>query len=561
MSQALGDKGETQRRFMETSSVEAIHELLIEKVTSGGCDDAMVRAAASSLCQLTRQPFKGCDGIVDRLLVIAEEGGARRLGCLVCLGKLLPNEESATQELVVDRICKLTSECVTSSDGRDADMRVPTAALTLLQRALGARRGVMHCGGGGVIECLDVLGGLLGRGVEGGKAGHLSGALRCVGMLASMNRHALEITVRGPRALHVSVQGEEGGEVKSVEEGGGGEEGGGRGEGQEEEGEGKLSITGSAPRAIEVSTLWDAVRVLVSSMDPTLRGEAVRSLCSITAALFRADERGEDWVRGGREMCMGEVLEIVSVGLLDGSSSVVRLVLEGVEAIVAASHPRRGEAHNMSNRAEEAHARLTIEVGFPPRFPLNFFSSCTSLCLRSLHTPTCPLTCLVCLIMSTSQLLEMSLSLASHGNVFWGVSVAKLNAISASNFAALFRATLRPPLYLPIIPTSHDRNDTRYLPPCLDAVSSAQDAVLSSVLESLESKHFKVRDAAAQALEKLASNCLFSPGIARTSIDFDQILSVALRREVDADFCCGAQNMSFIVAALQDRLALPQVML
>jgi len=163
--------------------------------------------------------------------------------------------------------------------------------------------------------------------------------------------------------------------------------------------------------------------------------------------------------------------------------------------------------------------------------------------------------------MPLSQLLKMSLSLASHGNVYWGVSVAKLNAISASDFAALFQATLRPPIHLPIITTSQDSDDTRYLPPCLDAVSSAQDAALSSLLESLESKHTKVRDAAAEALEKLASNCLFSPGIARSNINFDQILSAALRREVDADSCRGAQNMSYIVAALQDRLALPQVML
>lgn len=347
---------------METSSVEAIHELLLEKVTSGGCDDATVRAAASSLCQLTRQPFNGCNGIVDRLLAIAEEGGARRLGCLVCLCKLLPDEESGTQELVMERICKLTSECVTSSDGGDADMRIPTAALTLLQRVLSAGGGIIHRGRGDVLECIDVLGVLVGRGVEGGKAGHVSGALRCVGMLASMSREALQMTVRGPQALHVSVQGEERGRVKSVEEGG--REGEGKGE--EQEGEDKSSITGNALRAIEVSTLWDAVRVLVSSMDPTLRGEAVRSLCSITAALFQADERGEDWVPRGRERCMGEVLEIVRIELLNGSSAVIRLVLEGVEAIIAASNPRRGEARNMSNRSEDAHARLTIEVGSPP---------------------------------------------------------------------------------------------------------------------------------------------------------------------------------------------------
>ena len=345
---------------METSSVEAIHELLLETVTSGGCDDATVRAAASSLCQLTRQPFNGCDGIVDRLLGIAEEGGARRLGCLVCLGKLLPDEESGTQELVVERICKLTSECVTSSDGGDADMRIPTAALTLLQRVLSAGGEIIHRERGGVLECIDVLGVLVGRGVEGGKAGQLSGALRCVGMLASMSREALQMTVRGPQALHVSVQGEEGGRVKSVEEG---EEEGKR---EEQEGEDKSSITGNALRANEVSTLWDAVRVLVSSMDPTLRGEAVRSLCSITARLFQVDERGEDWVPRGRERCMGEVLEIVRIELLNGSSAVMRLVLEGVEAIIAASNPRRGEARNMSNRAEDAHARLTIEVGSPP---------------------------------------------------------------------------------------------------------------------------------------------------------------------------------------------------
>lgn len=163
------------------------------------------------------------------------------------------------------------------------------------------------------------------------------------------------------------------------------------------------------------------------------------------------------------------------------------------------------------------------------------------------------------------RLITSALSVPSGDSAYWGVSVAKFRAVSVADFPAIFAQCLPGPLCAGVGE--------------LQSVTSVQGRCLECLLVGLESRNAKVRQAVSSAVKNLAGNALFMPGVSGAGLDPWVVVSAVISKEWEALFRAGSgtgemggigrglwesgaqnvvSNLGFIVAAMQDRLALPQ---